>query len=348
MKYKKRSYLDFKNLDRLTDTLANLLENISMAIDDKKPVRTKFNPEEFDKIEYLDPIKNMMMPIWTYEDISFGGMSDLKAETKMVYNRCNKGDFHVFVNVSNHEKLDYPYHNYREYLASQISHYTYYTDPSVMMWYFEHATDEQADNLNRFISHAKDAIEFFKEKLNEAEDESNYGKAYIVDSLNLTVTELTKDRAKEELALICYDYLEKEFQKRGVDKFIDYIEVPMITYTDGAHIRIYPKKDIDKLYTLIDFGNNMNIKDFTDNGYLKYIPVLYGNKPFPNTTEVNTNIFKGYVPLAPKTEDGVLDAYLYLGLDDSDIIEELNATISEDRINIEDIKAHPTIFHIFK
>ena len=50
MKYKKRSYLDFKNLDRLTDTLANLLENISMAIDDKKPVRTKFNPEEFDKI----------------------------------------------------------------------------------------------------------------------------------------------------------------------------------------------------------------------------------------------------------------------------------------------------------
>lgn len=54
------------------------------------------------------------------------------------------------------------------------------------------------------------------------------------------------------------------------------------------------------------------------------------------------------MPLAPKTEDGILDTYLYLGLDDSEIIEELNATISEDRIDIEDIKAHPTIFHIFK
>lgn len=328
-------------INTMTNALANVLESISAEINNKSAT-TEFNPTEFDEIEYLDQIWIWDMSTWTSK-ISFASILD--SETRLQYNRCNRKDFHVFVNVHKSEKVDYPYNNYQKYLEYQINYYELSISESVLKKYFEHASYRDTKNLIRFISHANDSIKFFKAKLEEAKDKSNYGKAYIVDSLNLAVKELTTSR--DEASLICYDYLEKEFQKRGVDKYVVYIEVPMISYTDGTHIRMYLNKDIEALNTLTDFGCNIKLKDFVDNGHLKYVPVLYGNKPFPNTKEVNTNIFNGYVPLSPKNENGVLDAYLYLGLDDCEIIEELNSTIPHDKINLEDIKLHPTIFHIF-
>lgn len=325
-------------LAMMTNALANVLETISAEIDNKMPTTEfKFNPTEFDKIEYLDQIGDYMST-WTSR-ISFSRIPD--SETKLYYNRCNRNDFHVFVN---YEKVEYPYRNYQEYLIYQIDYYKH-SIKSVLKNHFKHAASYRyTKNLFRFIYHANKSIKFFKTKLEEAKDKSNYGKAYIVDSLNLTVKEVTISR--DEASLICYDYLEKEFQIRGVDKYVEYIEVPMISYINGAHIRMYLNKSIEALNTLTNFGCNIKLKDFTDNGQLKYVPVLYGNKPFPNTKEVNVNIFNGYVPLSPTNENGVLDAYLYLGLDECNIIEELNASIPQDKINLEDI-SHPTIFHIF-
>lgn len=321
-------------LAMMTYTLAKVLEHISAEIDNK--MSTEFNPTEFDKIEYLDQIWDMTK---SPSKISFARILD--SDTRMCYNRCNRNDFHVFVN---YEKVEYPYHNYQKYLISQIDYYKR-SIASCLKNHFKHTSYRDTKNLFRFIYHANNAIKFFKAKLEEAKDNSNYGKAYIVDSFNLTVQELTISR--DEASLICYDYLEKEFQRRGVDKFVEYMEVPMISYINGTHMRLYLTKDIEALNTLTDFGCNIQLKDFTDNGQLKYVPVLYGNKPFPNTKEVNINIFNGYVPLSPTNENGVLDAYLYLGLDECNIIEELNASIPQDKINLEDIESHPTIFHIF-